>query len=32
MNVKEVFEQWSDVEEESDECGCSSESLDKDID
>ena len=26
MNVKEVFEQWLDVEEESDECDCSRES------
>ena len=26
INVEEVFEQWSDMEEESDECDCSSES------
>ena len=26
MNVKEVFEQWLDMEEESDECDCSSDS------
>ena len=26
MNVEEVFEQWLDMKEESDECECSSES------
>ena len=26
INVEEVFEQWLDMEEESDECDCSSES------
>ena len=32
MNVEEVFEQWSNIEEESDECVCSSESEDQDMD
>ena len=26
MNVEELFEQWLDMKEESDECECSSES------
>ena len=26
MNVEEVFEQWLDMKEESDECNCSTES------
>ena len=32
MNVEEVFEQWSDMEEESDESDSSSDSEEEDID